>query len=266
MTLYKNYKSIVDSSILDESVFFLGKKAISGLLVIILLSGPFASILPLAILSLNPHIGDHRVRMALNWASVIKCVISGNWLWVFIVTFIEVLRIMFRYIIPLTIRALTKKVKRNARSETFFKKLVKQVMVAKRQNAATNLSQLFSSITRFVSKDESEPFAEEEFQKFKKFFLEFENSIFILNKTSKSLTMFFPTFIFRVSNKGFLLTSDNTMKLIKEPSKEDEICAICREKIGDVKIKLICSHTYCTNCIFTWLNQEQKCPICRNEI
>lgn len=41
-------------------------------------------------------------------------------------------------------------------------------------------------------------------------------------------------------------------------------CPIC--KTESVEIKLGCGHSFCTTCLTLWLNQEDTCPYCKNEV
>jgi len=44
-------------------------------------------------------------------------------------------------------------------------------------------------------------------------------------------------------------------------------CPICFEQIPDLPVTLSCSHTFCTSCIYEWLDRQQKtCPVCREAI
>ncbi|XP_061369009.1 extensin-like [Gastrolobium bilobum] len=43
------------------------------------------------------------------------------------------------------------------------------------------------------------------------------------------------------------------------------LCPICMEelKVGYQACKLPCNHTYCSDCILLWLNNNKTCPLCR---
>jgi hypothetical protein len=44
-------------------------------------------------------------------------------------------------------------------------------------------------------------------------------------------------------------------------------CPICFEQVPDIPVTLNCSHTFCTSCIYEWLDRQQRtCPVCRDEI
>lgn len=42
-------------------------------------------------------------------------------------------------------------------------------------------------------------------------------------------------------------------------------CSICLDDNKPVQ-KTQCAHTFCTNCISTWLNINRTCPMCREKI
>uniref|UniRef100_A0A2M4AWP8 RING-type E3 ubiquitin transferase n=1 Tax=Anopheles triannulatus TaxID=58253 RepID=A0A2M4AWP8_9DIPT len=42
-------------------------------------------------------------------------------------------------------------------------------------------------------------------------------------------------------------------------------CALCMDTIHDVSVAQ-CGHLFCWQCIFSWLDQRQVCPICRDTI
>lgn len=46
-----------------------------------------------------------------------------------------------------------------------------------------------------------------------------------------------------------------------------EGCPICFEQIPDDPVTLSCNHTFCTSCIYEWLDRKQRnCPVCRANI
>lgn len=55
----------------------------------------------------------------------------------------------------------------------------------------------------------------------------------------------------------------------KDKITEDIKCPICLECLntceGDVRF-LICSHTFCDNCIKIWLSKHKKCPVCNIDL
>ncbi|KAL3279282.1 hypothetical protein HHI36_016790 [Cryptolaemus montrouzieri] len=54
------------------------------------------------------------------------------------------------------------------------------------------------------------------------------------------------------------------------PSKEQiqtagEFCPICHDEY-DSPVLLECRHIFCENCVTTWFDREQTCPLCRAKI
>ena len=48
------------------------------------------------------------------------------------------------------------------------------------------------------------------------------------------------------------------------PNEDTENCAICLYDMSNhVTTTLTCDHTFCRNCIDTWLGSSRTCPICR---
>mmetsp|Transcript_30344 Transcript_30344/g.28987 ORF Transcript_30344/g.28987 Transcript_30344/m.28987 type:complete len:352 (-) Transcript_30344:327-1382(-) len=48
----------------------------------------------------------------------------------------------------------------------------------------------------------------------------------------------------------------------------EEECSICQENMmeGNIVLKLSCRHAYHTQCVQTWLERQNTCPMCRNEM
>lgn len=46
---------------------------------------------------------------------------------------------------------------------------------------------------------------------------------------------------------------------------EDDTCPICMEESCDRVVMDCCSASYCSDCVFTWVNEEGTCPNCRAE-
>jgi hypothetical protein len=48
----------------------------------------------------------------------------------------------------------------------------------------------------------------------------------------------------------------------------EEECSICQEIMmeGNTVLKLSCRHAYHTQCVETWLERQNTCPMCRNEM
>ena len=43
-------------------------------------------------------------------------------------------------------------------------------------------------------------------------------------------------------------------------------CSISLENLIHDKVNLPCGHSFHSNCILTWFNQEMNCPICKMKI
>ena len=49
---------------------------------------------------------------------------------------------------------------------------------------------------------------------------------------------------------------------------QPQICTICMEQIkkGDTVVSLPCFHIFHGNCIYSWLKNNEDCPICRTSV
>ncbi len=45
-----------------------------------------------------------------------------------------------------------------------------------------------------------------------------------------------------------------------------EPCIVCFSEVRKARYKTSCGHTFCKNCIFDWLMNHSKCPICRHRL
>lgn len=74
------------------------------------------------------------------------------------------------------------------------------------------------------------------------------------------------------SVRGKPPAAKSVLKRLKENKKkieEEEIdCAVCKDKfaIGTEVIELDCSHPFCEECIIPWLEKNNTCPVCREEL
>lgn len=60
------------------------------------------------------------------------------------------------------------------------------------------------------------------------------------------------------SSKPSLTTQITTQQPIKE-------CPVCLEN-KMIYLKMVCGHKLCLQCANTWFNENQSCPVCRNQI
>ncbi|KAL7720338.1 Zinc finger domain containing protein [Entamoeba marina] len=65
----------------------------------------------------------------------------------------------------------------------------------------------------------------------------------------------------RIFNSFF--TKNNIIGQRVDPTElEDDTCLICQDSITN-PIQLKCGHVFCEECIFKWLVQQPRCPLCR---
>lgn len=65
---------------------------------------------------------------------------------------------------------------------------------------------------------------------------------------------------------------DSVSSLIDYEQVKEENCPICQqsfkecweENLGVLFRQLKCNHTYCDECITTWLNKHKNCPVCKH--
>ncbi|ELP94955.1 hypothetical protein EIN_250890 [Entamoeba invadens IP1] len=72
----------------------------------------------------------------------------------------------------------------------------------------------------------------------------------------------FVAYFFQVFLSLFTKTSPFGTSVMLEEGQED-ICLICQDKLTN-PVKLKCGHIFCEECIFKWLVQQPRCPICRD--
>ena len=73
-------------------------------------------------------------------------------------------------------------------------------------------------------------------------------------------------------NSRFIFLSDQMKNKIKKKSTDNpedddddsDLCPICNA--NKVDISLPCSHFFCENCIKTWLDKSESCPLCRYKL
>ncbi|KAL4497322.1 hypothetical protein ABPG72_011257 [Tetrahymena utriculariae] len=57
-----------------------------------------------------------------------------------------------------------------------------------------------------------------------------------------------------------------TNKLCADDEKISNQCLVCIDEIQDECILNPCQHKYCYPCIFDWMKQKQRCPLCNIEV
>ncbi|KAK0397453.1 hypothetical protein QR680_002135 [Steinernema hermaphroditum] len=62
----------------------------------------------------------------------------------------------------------------------------------------------------------------------------------------------------------FRLTTVGTIPSTEEIAKDDH-CSICCSTFSQ-PIKLSCNHLFCEDCVSTWLDKQDTCPICRQKV
>ncbi|KAI4340166.1 hypothetical protein MLD38_025029 [Melastoma candidum] len=82
-----------------------------------------------------------------------------------------------------------------------------------------------------------------------------------------------PLFVRPDSGLGLLPASKSTLDELASKSvvcaeDEDRICSICKDglAVGEEATKMPCDHVYHSDCIFTWLQIRNMCPVCRHEL
>ena len=61
--------------------------------------------------------------------------------------------------------------------------------------------------------------------------------------------------------------SHSDYEYINENEIDTELkCVICRQPLQSPVSLSACNHTFCTECIKTWLAQNPKCPTCRETV
>lgn len=274
MIIYKNYRELIESPIIDEYVLSVGKNSYISVILLLLLGGPFGSIFPIISLLIRPYIIDPRIRRAFIWFVIFWMWMAGNWAWITILLTIESVREALRFGVPRLLDNVSKHIEITPSSETMLRRIYRLLREINRRDINSIIFELSHDIIFYSRGDSSEAFDENEKHKFYKFFTDFSKTCFIIDE-KQSITIFFPSFVIRISATGMQITNDESIQLIRYPDGEicrkllpdsNETCAICREDISNIAVKLKCSHKYCLNCIFTWLNRQYTCPVCRGEI
>ena len=74
--------------------------------------------------------------------------------------------------------------------------------------------------------------------------------------------------IVRYHNRPKKINIDNLNNILLCNELPDDLCSICLEefKEGDKIKKLNCNHVYHEECLIPWLNKNDYCPMCRQNI
>lgn len=286
MIVYKDYYELVESPIFDRYVLSMGKGSFVVILLLLLLGGPFSSITPIISLMIRPYITDPYVKRIFNWLVIFWTWTSGSWAWINILITIEVVRELFRFGLPRFLNRMANYVESSPKTETLFRRLYGVLRRTNRQNAALTMAELYSTAISYNHGDTSGAFNENEKHRFQKIFNDFPSTCFVLDEERRSFTVFFPSFVIKVSPQGIQACNDEALKLIRsakeesfprlpsaqpigsESPSENKInpCGMCQEELGDLFVRLKCNHSYCLNCIFIWLNRQYVCPTCQSEV
>lgn len=57
--------------------------------------------------------------------------------------------------------------------------------------------------------------------------------------------------------------SEEQIDVLPRCLREDTECAICLETVEDGLKELRCTHTFCKQCLWSWLRMCNACPMCR---
>ncbi|CAN5664046.1 hypothetical protein BH23THE1_BH23THE1_28360 [soil metagenome] len=264
MSSYIDYHHLTESNQIDNFIYRSLISAKWSLIFLCFMTGPISYIVPLSGLFIRTFIPDVYFRRIIGWGLVIWTYLNGMNSWGFLLLMGEILREFLRFGVPYIMERLGSEIPDDPTSETTARKLFRIIKVITQQTATASFQQVMLVGISHAQGDQSEKFSEDEKKKFQKFFKDFSKTSFIYDSDTSSITIFFPSFIIRFNNQGLQLTSDDAMKLIRQSDPTDDVCPICHEHYSDFSVELKCKHRYCRKCIFTWLNQQYTCPMCRS--
>ena len=74
--------------------------------------------------------------------------------------------------------------------------------------------------------------------------------------------------IMKYDMSEYTLNTQEYESLSKEEKNDNKSCVICFEEYKDESIisKLECTHIFHKICLSTWIEKNQSCPLCRDEI
>lgn len=58
----------------------------------------------------------------------------------------------------------------------------------------------------------------------------------------------------------------SNLQRVNIENNDDRQCSICFEQLNGNCIQLRCDHYFHENCISRWLNRQDTCPVCRNQV
>lgn len=260
MSIYSSYPLLIESTLYDAFIYQKIIQAKWFLFLLCLVSGPIGSLFPVIGILCRSHISDIYIRRFLSWSMIIWSYFSGMSIWFLLLLIIEVIREFLRFGVPWIFTRISQNLPENAAAETLSRRLFKLLQVIHRQPIILSGQQLMLYCINYGQGDVSEKFTSDEKLRFGKFFREFSSTCFILE--SDAITIFFPSFVIRVTSDGIQFTSDDAIKLVRY-EKTDDICAICRGPFEELSVRLKCKHRYCLKCIFMWFTRQYICPTCR---
>lgn len=88
----------------------------------------------------------------------------------------------------------------------------------------------------------------------------------------RDLYMTFRSFVLRVRDLIQYRRATNNMDqrypnaTLEELASSDRVCIICREEMNIEAKKLPCEHLFHFQCLRSWLERQQTCPICRRSV
>jgi hypothetical protein len=261
MAVYKNYFELIQSNLFDAFVYDFFVTPQSGILIFLLMlfQGPLFSFIPLISLFLRSKLESFSMRILFSWGTIVYTFLFGQSYWCFLLFSIELLRIFL--LVGLMPIFQNIHIPNDNIGETALKRIVDLIKNARNEDPYQTILKLIRIQMQYRQGDDSDPFTENDIAIIKKFFQDFAESCFLFE--SNTFTVFFPTFVIHRNSSGLKITSDKAIQLNLHP---DTTCAICRESIQSYGVILRCQHEYCLNCIYSWLNQEYTCPLCRKII
>ena len=74
--------------------------------------------------------------------------------------------------------------------------------------------------------------------------------------------------IMKYDMSEYILNRQEYETLSREDKNDNKSCVICFEEYKDESIisKLECKHIFHENCLNTWIDKNQTCPLCRFKI